>query len=195
MATPEQFREWGRRGGQARASRCDMRELGAHGGQATVERHGRDHMAAIGVAGARECIRRHGPRFLAEIGRRYRLANPTGLEQALIEVLAQLGLVEGQHYEREGYLFPQSKHHHYTGDFVFRRAHLVIQVDGLRWHSNHSRQIGARAEMDRCLDEWLAARRWTVVRLSEALITGERAALLAAVRAALAGQEVPDDGR
>ena len=44
-----------------RAAHC--RRIGAHGGAATVARHGAAHMAAIGRAGARATIARHGVAF------------------------------------------------------------------------------------------------------------------------------------
>ena len=44
-----------------RAAHC--RRISAHGGAATVARHGTAHMAAIGKAGARTTIERHGVAF------------------------------------------------------------------------------------------------------------------------------------
>jgi len=43
------------------------RRIGAHGGAATVARHGTAHMAAIGRAGARTTIDRHGVAFFRGI--------------------------------------------------------------------------------------------------------------------------------
>ena len=43
------------------------RRIGAHGGAATVARHGAAHMAAIGRAGARTTIERHGVAFFQGI--------------------------------------------------------------------------------------------------------------------------------
>jgi len=48
-----------------RAEHC--RRIGAHGGGATVARHGTRHMAAIGKAGARTTIDRHGVAFFRGI--------------------------------------------------------------------------------------------------------------------------------
>ena len=48
-----------------RAAHC--RRIGAHGGAATVARHGTAHMAAIGKAGARTTIDRHGVAFFRGI--------------------------------------------------------------------------------------------------------------------------------
>lgn len=179
--TSEQAKEFGRRGGQARAAACDMRELGSRGGAATVERHGREHMRRIGKRGAWTTpegtrvtpegtrVERYGPRFLAEIGRQRRLDNPTGLELSVGVTLQELGFVEGRDYEREGYLCPDSGCHHYTGDFVFRPDKLVVYADGARWHQN-SDEIGPRADQDAELDRWLHERGWTVLRLPEAVI-------------------------
>lgn len=166
-----------------------MRALGALGGQTTADRHGHDHMSAIGAAGARETIRRYGRRYLAELGRQHRLAHPTNLERTVQAALEALGLHENVHYEREGYLFPKSARHHYTGDFVFRRGRLCLQADGDRCPqgANHSRLIGCRKELDDRLDDWLRDLRWTVVRLPESLITGPSAALRCRLIVALAG--------
>ena len=43
------------------------RRIGAHGGAATVARHGTQHMATIGKAGARSTIERHGVAFFRGI--------------------------------------------------------------------------------------------------------------------------------
>ena len=43
------------------------RRIGAHGGAATVARHGTAHMATIGKAGARTTIARHGVAFFRGI--------------------------------------------------------------------------------------------------------------------------------
>ena len=48
-----------------RAAHC--RRIGAHGGAATVARHGAQHMSIIGRAGARTTIERHGVAFFRGI--------------------------------------------------------------------------------------------------------------------------------
>jgi general stress protein YciG/G:T-mismatch repair DNA endonuclease (very short patch repair protein) len=194
--TPQQAKELGRRGGLTRSASCGMRELGSLGGSETVKRHGREHMRQIGKRGTKTTIGRYGPCFLAEIGRQRRLENPTGLELTVAAALQDLGLVEGQDYEREAYICPDSHRHHYTGDFVFRDARIVVYADGARWHQN-SDEIGPRADQslpraeprDAELDHWLQERGWTVVCLPEALIASANGRLKQALAEALANQE------
>jgi len=136
-----------RKGGLARAAQTDMSELGRRGGLATVERYGKSYMAEIGRMGGLTYVERYGARKLVEMTRQHRLDNPSALEQVVLDVLVGMGYVEDRDFEREGYFFPRSRNHHYTGDFVFRSRKKAILVDGHTWHTNGNLQ-GNRAEKD-----------------------------------------------
>jgi hypothetical protein len=62
--TGETAREARRKGGKARAARCDMKALGAKGGKATHAKYGSEHMARIGHRGALSTARKYGYTFL-----------------------------------------------------------------------------------------------------------------------------------
>ncbi|MCA1555040.1 MAG: very short patch repair endonuclease, partial [Chloroflexi bacterium] len=91
--------------------------------------------------------------------------------------------------EREGYIFPRSRVHLITGDFVFRRAHAVVYADGARWHQNlpslarlalcrtaqpcihrfamWHRVNAERGTRDEHYDNYLRYRGWHILRLRE----------------------------
>lgn len=186
MPTSDQLRDYGRRGGQARAAHCDMIALGGLGGSATVGAHGTAHMASIGRAGARATISKYGARFLADKLRQHRRGNPTRLEQIVDAALQALGLVEGEKgdYEREAFVFADSDCHLQCGDFVFRRQKLVLYADGKHWHEDNP-HVGNRLAIDADNDEYLASRGWRVVRLPERLIVHDPRGLTNTLQAAI----------
>jgi len=120
-----QLREWGRRGGQARAARTDMAALGALGGRATAERHGSAYMARIGHRGALETVRRYGYPRLFGIVRQWRLEHPSSHERAVMAILADLGATD---YEREA--LPLGADAFVVVDFCFWAVHRIIEVNG-----------------------------------------------------------------
>ncbi|MBU0490746.1 MAG: hypothetical protein KKB13_02760 [Chloroflexi bacterium] len=124
-----QLREWGRKGGQARAAQTDMAALGARGGRATVEKHGPGHMARIGHRGALETARRHGYGMLFRIVRQWRLENPSSHEREVMSILADLGATD---YEREAQ--PLGEDVLIAVDFCFwdrrRCPQRIIEVNG-----------------------------------------------------------------
>jgi hypothetical protein len=120
-----QLREWGRRGGQARAAQTDMAALGARGGRATFEKHGAEHMARIGHRGALETARRHGYGMLFRIVRQWRLENPSSHEREVMSILLDLGATD---YEREAQ--PLGEDVLVAVDFCFWERRRIIEVNG-----------------------------------------------------------------
>ncbi|MBU1750151.1 MAG: hypothetical protein KKA73_20900, partial [Chloroflexi bacterium] len=127
-ARREQLREWGRRGGRARAAQTNMAALGALGGPATYAKYGAKHMARIGQQGAAVTIERHGLDLMLEKARQKRLAHPSVHERAIIAILDDLGI----EYAREAQPFPDEA---ITVDFCFwpsqrRCPQRIIEVNG-----------------------------------------------------------------
>ena len=161
--TPDQAREMGRRGGRARAAQCDMQALGAKGGQATVEKHGREHTARIGHRGALTTARRHGYATLFHAARAWRLENPSRHEQRVMAILADLGRTD---YEREAMVLGEDVT--IAVDFAFWSRRKAIEVNGKVHHDplfDHPNAARTRAANDARRLEQVRMARWEVLVL------------------------------
>ncbi len=124
---------------------------------------------ANGRKGGIAYVRKHGKRRLVEQARQYRLAHPSDLEQIVERTLIAIGASD---YEREAYIFPRSRCHHNTGDFVFRKRRRIVYADGAAWHNGKDlhpslANCADRAMRDEKLDNYLRDRGWMVLRLPE----------------------------
>ena len=126
---------------------------------------------ANGRKGGIAYIQKHGKRRLVEQARHAprRLEHPSDLEQIVERTLMAIGATD---YEREAYIFPRSRSHHNTGDFVFRKRRRIVFADGAAWHN--CKELSAsfvncadRAMRDEKLDSYLCDRGWKVLRLPE----------------------------
>ena len=168
----ERYRAMGRKCGKARAQAFTSE----------FQRMARSHVShdacvANGRLGGIAYVQKYGMRKLVEQARQYRLANPSDLERIVADALERIGATEDGTlgYEREAYLFPQSHCHHNTGDFVFRKVKCVVYADGAAWHNGKELPLSFancadRRMRDEAYDNYLQARGWRVLRLSEAEI-------------------------
>ncbi len=131
---------------------------------------------ANGRKGGIAYVRKYGKRKLVEQARQYRLKHPSDLERTVESALiaigatASVGAAEG--YERDTYIFPRSRCHHNTGDFVFRKQHKIVFADGATWHNGKELPASFvncvdRAMRDEKMDAYLCYRGWQVLRLGE----------------------------
>jgi very-short-patch-repair endonuclease len=158
-----------------------LRTIGRRGGLKRAEaftsdyqRMARSHVShkanvANGRKGGTAYIQKHGKRRLVEQARRFRLAHPSDLEQIVERTLMAIGATD---YEREAYIFPRSRSHHNTGDFVFRKRRRIVYADGAAWHNGKGlhpslAECTGRAMRDEKLDSYLRDRGWKVLRLPE----------------------------
>ena len=114
-------------------------------------------------------VRKYGKRKLVEQARQYRLQHPSDLEQIVERTMIEIGAAG---YEREAYVFPKSRCHHNTGDFLFRKRRLIVYADGAAWHNGKTLPISFagcadRAMRDEKLDNYVRWHGWQVLRLSE----------------------------
>ena len=123
--TGETAREAGRKGGKARAARCDMKALGARGGKATHARYGSKHMARIGHRGALSTARKYGYTFLFHRARAWRLENPSSHEREIMAILEELGRTD---YEREALVLGEDVP--IAVDFAFWDDKKAIEING-----------------------------------------------------------------
>lgn len=158
--------------------RAFLRAIGKRGGMARARAFTPDYQrmaracvrhesnVANGRKGGIAYVRKYGKRQIAELGRAYRLAHPSDLERILQTTLIEIGALD---FEREAFLFPRSRVHPITGDFVFRRGRKVIYADGEQWHTNNTELPGCaeRGTRDAHYDTYLIARGWHVLRVSE----------------------------
>lgn len=124
---------------------------------------------ANGRLGGIAYVRKHGKRKLIDGARQYRLQHASELGQAVEAALIEIGATG---YEREACVFPKSRCHFNTGDFVFRQRRLIVFADGTAGHNG--KEVPAsfvdcvdRAMRDERLDSYLRHRGWKVLRLSE----------------------------
>lgn len=189
------LRKIGRRGGLKRAQAFTPEYQRA--ARACV-RH--ESNVANGRKGGIAYVQKYGKRKLVEQARQFRLAHPSELERSVADALQEIGAILSQveGYEREAYIFLKSRVHHITGDFVFRRAHKIVYADGAAWHCGKElhpslAECADRAMRDERYDNYLRARGWRVLRLSESEIKaharGDNGAMLTQLRAF-----VRDDG-
>lgn len=160
----ERYRAMGRKGGKARAQAFTSE----------YQRAARSHVShdacvANGRKGGIAYVQKYGMRKLVEQARQYRLAHPSELESIVTAALSAIGATD---FEREAYLFPKSRVHHNTGDFVFRKAHQVVYADGAAWHNGKELPLSFadcadRRMRDEAYDNYLCARGWRILRLSE----------------------------
>jgi len=154
----------GRKGGRSRAQAFTS----------DFQRHARacvSHEANVanGRKGGIAYVRKYGKRKLVEQARQYRLAHPSDLERTVEVAMIEIGACG---FERESYIFPTSRCHHNTGDFLFRKLHKIVYADGAAWHSGKELPTSFvncvdRAMRDERLDNYLRYRGWQVLRLSE----------------------------
>jgi very-short-patch-repair endonuclease len=128
-----------------------------------------DACVANGRLGGNAYVKKYGIRKLIEQARLYRLENPSDLERIVEGALIAIG---ARDHEREAYLFPQSHCHHNTGDFVFRQGRRVVYADGAAWHNGKDLPLSFadcadRRMRDEAYDNYLQARGWRILRLSE----------------------------
>lgn len=93
-ARREQLREWGRRGGKARAAMPGFTEHQRQAGKRSAEVN---DMAALGSRGAQAFIRKYGYVRFFNFWRVWKLANPSRYERQVAAILDRLGYA----YERE----------------------------------------------------------------------------------------------
>jgi len=166
------LRAIGRKGGLVRAQSFSIE----------FQRNARAHVShesnvANGRKGGIAYVQKYGARKLVEQARQYRLAHPSDLERIVADALTLIGAVlsEAEGYEREGYLFPQSRCHLNTGDFVWRDCKRVVYADGAAWHCGKDlhpslAECADRHARDERMDAYLRERGWQVLRLTEAEI-------------------------
>lgn len=173
----------GRKGGKARAQAFTPE----------FQRMARSHVShdacvANGRKGGIAYVQKYGMRRLIEQTRQYRFEHPSDLERIIADALQEIGATD---YEREAYLFPKSHCHHNTGDFVFRKGKRVVYADGAAWHNGKELPLSFadcadRRMRDEAYDNYLRARGWRILRLSEAEIKaharGDDGAMLAKLR-------------
>jgi very-short-patch-repair endonuclease len=165
----ERLRAMGRKGGLARAKQFTSEY------QRAVRAHvSHESCVANGRKGGIAYVKKYGKRKLVEQARQYRLGHLSDLEQIVLDALDQVGALNLE-YEREGYVFPRSHCHHNTGDFLFRKAKMIIYADGAAWHNGKDLPLSFancadRAMRDETMDHYLRGRGWRVLRLSESEI-------------------------
>ena len=176
MLTPEQIEQ----------RRVRLREIGRRGGLTRSKSFSSDYQrfaracvsheanVANGRKGGIAYVRKYGKRKLVEQARQYRLAHPSDLEQIVESALIAIGAVlsAAEAYEREAYVFPKSRCHLNTGDFVFRKQRKIVFADGAAWHNGKELPASFvncvdRAMRDEKMDNYLRYRGWRVLRLSE----------------------------
>ena len=170
------LRKIGRRGGTNRAKQFTRASQ-----QAARACVAHESNVANGRKGGIAYVKKYGKRKLVEQARQYRLVHPSELESIVADALQQIGVRD---FEREAYLFPKSRVHHNTGDFVFRQHHQVVYADGAAWHCGKVLPLALADCADRStlaphasagvrdekMDNYLCDRGWTVLRLSESEI-------------------------
>lgn len=109
----------------------------------------------------------------AEIGRRA-WPRTSSLETAMLQAFAYADLV----------VAPQYPVGYYTVDFAIPDAMLIIECDGIYWHSLPKQQV-----RDRNKDAWLTRHGWTMLRLTEAEIRRSPADCVVKVKHLLATLE------
>lgn len=159
--------EAGRRGGLARAAGADMKAVGALGGRSTYARHGSAHMASVGARGWAAFVASKGVDAAADRLHRWRLDHPSSLEQIVDAALSGMGYDDGPDYARDAAVCEDPPVY---GDFVFHRLHLVIEVDGRRWHTNDPLHGEDRLARDHLRNARLEAAGWRVVHVDEAIV-------------------------
>jgi very-short-patch-repair endonuclease len=142
-ARREQIREWGRRGGKARAAMPDFREHQRRAGKRSAEVN---DMAALGSLGARAFIRKYGYVRFFRFWRAWRLENPSSYERQMMAILDRLGY----QYEREAMVLGEAIP--LAVDFYLADANdAVIEVLG-RVHFDprfdHPNKIDTRRGLD-----------------------------------------------
>lgn len=161
--------------------RVFLRRIGSKGGRSRAKSFTSDFQrmaracvshesnVANGRKGGIAYVRKYGKRKLVEQARQYRLKHPSDLERAVESALIAIGADD---FEREAYVFPKSRCHHNTGDFVFRKQRKIVYADGAAWHNGKDMPVSFvncvdRATRDEKFDCYLRYRGWQVLRLSE----------------------------
>ena len=117
----EQLREWGRRGGRARAQMACFAEHQRRAGKRSAEVN---DMAALGRRGARAFLAKYGYVRLFKMMRKYRLSHPSPNELQMMELLDSLGVT----YEREAEVLGEEAL--VSVDFYLPDQARVIEVQG-----------------------------------------------------------------
>ncbi len=84
----------------------------------------RESLQEAGRLGYAETARRYGPDFADRFAAEWRLDNPTQPERRMMELLGELGFLEGRDYEREAKIAGRRV------DFAFHDRQLAIEVYG-----------------------------------------------------------------
>lgn len=167
--------------GLTKERRAFLRKIGRKGGLSRAKtftsEYQREARACVshesnvanGRKGGIAYVRKYGKRKLVEQARQYRLAHPSDLERTVEGALIAIG---AENFEREAYVFPKSRCHHNTGDFLFRKQHQIVFADGAAWHNGKHLPLSLvgcadRAMRDEKLDNYLRYVGWQVLRLSE----------------------------
>jgi len=119
--TAEQRREWGRKGGKARAAQPDFSEHQRHAGRRSAQVN---DMSALGHRGAMVYIRKYGYARLFKLARAWRLEHPSRHERAVMALLDSLSLA----YEREAEALGEDAF--VSVDFFLPDLARVIEVNG-----------------------------------------------------------------
>lgn len=143
--SPEQRREWSRKGGLKRAQQFTSASQ-----RAARKAMSSETAAANGRKGAQATIERHGMGALHQGARRKRLAKPSPLELVMIGILARLKVK----YRREVVV---CRHSHLSVDFYIARHKIAIEVHGAI-HDEGKPGFKARLRRDREKRELLEAR-------------------------------------
>ncbi len=84
----------------------------------------RESLQEAGRLGYAETARRYGPDFADRYAAQWRLDNPTQPERRMMELLGELGFIEGRDYEREAKVGGRRV------DFAFHERKVAIEVYG-----------------------------------------------------------------
>jgi len=142
--TADQRREWGRKGGLARAAQPDFREHQRRAGQRSAEVN---DMAALGHRGAMVFIDRYGFPKLWRLAREWRIAHPSAHERQVMALLDGLGFAG--RYAREVEIAGVGPF--VSVDFLVDEVHVIevwgkVHTDPLFDHPNREQ---TRANCDR----------------------------------------------
>lgn len=141
-ATTDQLREWGRKGGLARAKTLTPEHQRVAGKRSAEV----NDMAALGHKGAMATMKKYGYGKLYAICRDWRLQHPSSHEREVMDILCTIGLEPERDYEREFEMEP-----FLSVDFAIPGLRKAIEVNGKVHYDpmfDDARRPGTRAAND-----------------------------------------------